>query len=694
MSQGLNLNCRHALLFAVAVSLAGIIIPSEARGFEYLEHSYFSDRACWQAQMELRTLLEERPDDRALRSRYLAMALACPERSPDHYCIDEEKAVTAQINRVGGRAWEQSEHPMTLGDMTALGDHLATFGPIRGLSGGRKPGLMQDVMEWFSDDDPGVGGVLGRVARRSCYNSEDVSWREVEADVDAVAPALLSGTKPAQIPAPLLNPLARGDIEKGPGDPEVRFTISNPHYLDLVLRNHLHFGDEAFDTWLGFHSAAIEIAERPCEATFAMEYRAVQSMADDLPGFEDLDWRAMSDAQLASEGCAMLAERARIRLLQWARHADPRLVEPVTSFLQALQGIDELDDEQRLQVEGELEEILVSLKALIFQGSGLHYLQDGLAGGHVRTIRTRGGLAESRHDHNYDNEEGVSAILRTRAGDFPFVAYGDQFMLGRHRSSPEHCDWQELHEESAHPDDVAACLLRYQRGLVVATSTASLVDWAVGGMMFEPVEADRCASSELESSVCDILPLSPISAVGSLPPRELISTSGLHPGNLPVPPPAFGYESLVTTVAFDVAGSKSQYGLQLTMPTQFDRFAHWLTSYRAALLGSTGSEAGNEVLGEFSYNFHYRISARVMAEAGLGAFAGFRGIGDSLSFMSGLGPNAGLVVLPEGWIKMPLDLSVSFRLPMTFFTSTHGFFSDSFNIEAFWLQLGLGLAFM
>ena len=692
------MRCPTRLLASLFVTIAAVFIPvDDAHSFEYLEHAYISDRACWQAQLELQPLLEARPDDDSLRARYLAMALVCPERSPERYCIDERKTVSSQLSRVGGRPWEKSDHPMTLGDFTALGDHLARFGPIRGLVDDQEPGLTEDVLSWLADDDSGVGGVLGRIARRGCYNSEDVSWTEVETDVEEVTEELLSRGSPSPVPSSLLSPLARSAVNQGPSDPEVRFTISNPHYLDLVLRNHLHFGEEAFDTWLGFHSASIEIAHRSCETTYAIGRRTSRRMADDLPGFDDVDWRNLNDSQLAATGCAMLAEHVRLRLLQWGDHADPRLTAPVQDFLDELRALPEgTDAADTAETLAKLDMVVASLKGLVFQGSGLHYLQDAYAGGHIRTIRTRGGLAESRHDHNFDNEEGVSAVIRTRAGDFPFVAFGDQFLLGRHHVSPENCNWEGLAESNPSPERVTACLLRHQRGLMVATSTASIVDWAVDGLLFEPVEPGRCTASDLESSVCNLLPLAPVKSAGTLPPRDFSVTGGLRPGNLPVPPPPFEYESLVTTVAFDVGGTKAQYGLQFTMLSQFDRYAHWLTSYRAALLATTGSGVGddNKIMTEFSYNFHYRISARVMADTGLGAFAGFRGIGDDLSFMSGITPSAGLTVLPEGWVKIPIDLSVSFRMPMTFFTSTHGFFSDSINIEAFWLQFGLGLAFM
>ena len=683
-----------ALIALVLITVGHI---EESQGFEYLEHSYISDRACWQAQLKLGELLEERPDDDALRARYLAMAIACPEGSPAHYCEDDQKTATAQIGPVSTRLWRRSHHHLTLGDITALGDHLGHPGPIRGLPGAEEPGLTRDFLSWFADKDGSVGGVIGRVVRKACSTNEEVSWSEVETDVDAVTSELFTHGEPQPIPSPFLAPIARHALNEGPGDPEARLTISNPHYLDLVLRNHHHFGAEAFDTWLGFHSASVAIAQRPCDATYAINRRKSRKMAKDLEAFKEVDWKNLSDSQLAATGCDVLAEHTRRRLLSWQESADDVLSAPVNDFLNKLRELPATtDDADTARLRYQLDMVVASLKALVFQGSGLHFLQDGFAGGHVRTLRARGGLAEARHDHNYDNEAGVSAILRTRAGDFPFVAFGDKFLLGRHHVTPEHCDWQQFQTPSMTPKQVGACLLRYQRGLVVATSAASLMDWASGGMLFEPVDPSRCTRSDLESTVCNMLPLMPVSSAGSLPPRAVSEATGVYPGNLPVPPPPFDYQSLVTTVAFDVAGSKSQYGLQLTLLSEFDRFAHWLTSYRAALFASNGVGEDNRISGEFSYNFHYRGAARVIAEAGLGAVGGFQGFGgdEGLTFMAGLAPSTGLVVLPEGWVKIPLELSVSFRLPLTFFTSQHGFFRDSFEIEAFWLQFGLGLAFM
>lgn len=684
------------LIAALGLSL---VAPGEPRAFEYLEHSYLTDRACQQAKERLGPLIEARPDDPDIQARYLALALVCPNRRIDEYCIDQNKAVTAPIEDVGQRPWNASDFPLTLGDVSALNDHVSRLGPIDGLSGAERPGLTRDLLDWFADDEPSVDSTVERVGSQGCTNAENVPWRRVEEDVEAVADGLFETGRPVGIPSELLSPMARSSIIHGTEDPSVRYTMSNPHYLDLVLRNHNHFGEEAFDTWLGYHSASLNIAGRRCEQSWAMGPDATEEIAGELKQFEDIDFDALTDDERAELGCAAVGDHIRRGLLDWAERTEDEPPGPIADFIDRLRGFSEqADPVEIIGLRRDLDRIGAALKSLVFQASGLHYLQDGFAGGHVRTIRTRGGLAEARHDHDYDNEEGLSVVLRTRAGDFPFVAFGDQFLLGDQGFRPDDCDWHQLAAEAGtgaeDPDRVAACLLRYQRGLVVAVSTAGLIDWAVGGMMDDPVDPARCEASDTESAVCDLLPLTPVSTPGALPARNVDETTGLRPGNMPVPPPPFSYESLVTTVGFDIGGSATQYGLQLTMLTEFDRFAHWLTSWRVGIGATNITDDNRQIVGRLSHNFHYRFSARVMFEGGLFGMAGLEGSGDSLSFIGGGGPAVGITALPEGWLKIPLELSTSFRVPMTFFTSGHGFSSDSLGIDGYWFQLGLGLAFM
>jgi hypothetical protein len=57
---------------------------------------------------------------------------------------------------------------------------------------------------------------------------------------------------------------------------------------------------------------------------------------------------------------------------------------------------------------------------------------------------------------------------------------------------------------------------------------------------------------------------------------------------------------------------------------------------------------------------------------------------------AGLGPVVGLSALPEGWIKIPLEVTVSGRLPVTLLDGREG---RGVGLEGWWLELSLGLAF-
>lgn len=699
------------------VVFAWLMCAQPAQGFDYLEHSYFTDRACWQAQTSLLALLEasapdsskqnsstpQTPDDlhasqnyARLRARYLALALVCPERPAVYYCVDERKAVTSHINRLSNEPWTSSSHPITLGDYSALADHVSRLGPVRGLGGARERGLTVDFFRWFARGYGSVGGIAESVGSAACWDTENVDWPQIEQGFTQTLTPVFASATPEAVPAELLNPLRRERSRKGPSDPAGLYSFSNPHYLDLVLRNHHHFGVQAYDTWLGYHTASIAISEDSCAKTFALRASDARRIARNMTGFENVRWSKLDAETLAKTGCAMLGELTRRRLLQWRTRADLRLSQPLAPYFEELArlgsstGRPDALTEARLRKD--LDAVVASLVALVFEGSGIHYLQDGFAGGHIRTIRTRGGLAEARYDHDHDNAEGVAAILRTRSGDYPFVAYGDSHLLNT-SPEPDNCDWQEIARADVSTARVRTCLVRHQRALVVGTSAASLLDWALGGLLFEPVEENRCDEGPVQSAVCSILPITAVRAPGEISPRTALS-NGMHRSTLPIPPPPFGYESLVTLAAFDVSGSNTQYGLQLTILSELDTFANWMTSYRMALFLSPGEGDANRFVGEFSYNFHWRWSARFLLEAGAFGFAGFRGLGEQISFLSGLGPSAGLVALPEGWVKIPLELSISYRFPMRFFTSRHGFFGESFGIEGHWLQFGLGLAFM
>jgi len=172
------------------------------------------------------------------------------------------------------------------------------------------------------------------------------------------------------------------------------------------------------------------------------------------------------------------------------------------------------------------------------------------------------------------------------------------------------------------------------------------------------------------------------------PPHRTVA---LQYGTLPLPPPDYSYQSLSVRVGLEIPDKVTQIGVKLSFLEQLDHPGHWMTSYRFGLHTTLGEAKNNQWVLDGSYQFHYRLSARGMIEAGPFLFGGLRDI-DSPSFFAGVGPSIGMAFLPEGWINMPLELTVTYRLPLIMFSSTNGFFNDDL-IDGHWLQFGLGLAY-
>jgi hypothetical protein len=165
--------------------------------------------------------------------------------------------------------------------------------------------------------------------------------------------------------------------------------------------------------------------------------------------------------------------------------------------------------------------------------------------------------------------------------------------------------------------------------------------------------------------------------------------------NLPVPPPPFSYEVLSSRAGFDVAGRGLRFGLQLALADTLGTFATWLKSYRLGLNADLG-DAGRDRWGlDLGYAFHWRWAARFTLDAGLLASTGWRALGSpgGAVWQVGLSPYAGFSLLPEGWIKAPLEASVSYQLPLTFYDGARGF-PGARLLEGHMLMVSLGLAFM
>ncbi|MCA9548176.1 MAG: hypothetical protein KC613_27420, partial [Myxococcales bacterium] len=440
--------------------LVALAWPGPAAAFVYLEHGYFTDRAC-HAALDRLAALPALGHDVDLTARFLALALICPARPLDTpYCRDGQKQATALMHVLGEPPDEAGESPITAGDLSALGDHISRFGPVRRLPRADRDGLLARMAEWLFLDDDGVGGVVGDVAEEQCLRADTVPWPVVEQDIAA---ALVAGAVPPQDEA-LRRPLAREDAPQGPVDPDGLFSFLNPHYLDMVERNASHFAPAAHGHWGGFHAAANAVVERGCDDALALD--------DD-----DLDELADEAEKSSGGGCRVVADRLVERLDTWRHAAPERWVAPVRLSLRAL-------------TRGQAPVLRQALAGAFFgaalEAAGQHYLQDQFSGGHIRVDRGTLDLQESRYEHNTDGEHGVLAWLVTGAGGRAFVAYGDGRLLGpRAVQGPHACD------ADAAPAVVTDCLVRHQRGLVILASTASFVDWALGNPT-QTAPAARC----------------------------------------------------------------------------------------------------------------------------------------------------------------------------------------------------------
>ncbi len=678
-----------AILLAV-VAMSG---PQSAGAYNYLEHTFFTDRACLETQRRLITRMEQGEASPETIARYLALSLSCPESWDKPYCVDGYKQLESGLNRLEAEPEVSGDLAATLGDFAALPDHLSQNGPVRGLSRVGDTGLTLETWRWLAEDPRDAGGVIGDVSEDACEVDDLVPWERVEHDISTALGKLHENGDLDAVPAELMTPMARAPIPKGPTDPAGVYSFDNPHYLDLVLRNHSHFGSQAYGAWVGYHSAAVSMNQRSCEQIIGFDADQLDDLADDLESFNRLDWDELSSSQRRRSGCAMMRTAVHRRLIEWAARADAELVAPV---VQSIAGLGPAHGASRL----DLDAVVVALSSLVMEGAGIHYLQDGLASGHMRTIRSKEQLDEVRYDHDADNRDGVAALLQTRSGNYPFVAFGDNYLLGPALTDrPLDCDLGEIDPDGVIPAAVSGCLIQHQRGLLVAATQASLLDWALGGTLYdEPEEAaaqtpESCErDDELEAFICRTLPARTTRVTGEDNSAGQV-LSRLHHGSIPVPPPPFGYQALSFNIGLEATGDASQFGLHLTLLDELDRRANWLVSHRTGIRTTFGDADLNQFVADYSYGFHWRWSARFLVDARAEVFTGLRGLDEDVAFFTGLAPHVGVTALPEGWTKLPLELTLSYRLPMVFYGSDGGFFGNGF-IDGHWIMFGLGLAYM
>lgn len=673
---------------------------ADAHAYDYLEHAYFTDDACVRVQKLLAQSLKGKKATDDLMARYIALGMYCPVQWKKPYCKGGYKLMAGHINRLEKPPAKSKDYSVTLGDYAALPDHLSRFGPIRGLPRAGKNGLVERTWEWIGDDPDSAGGVIEDVAEDACETDNLAPWSTIDQDINAYLGRIEKTKQPLRVPEAYLSPMARAAVPKGPSDPAGLYSFDNPHYLDLVLRNHHHFGVQAYSSWLGFHSAAVQIAARTCEDTLALDDDVMEDLADDVPGFEDIDWEELSASSYRTRACGLLKFYMRRHLHHWAKSQPAAMIPPVKKALDRLFA-PTMDPAQLVYQELFLDRIIGAVSALVFEGSGLHFLQDGLASGHMRTIRTRGGLQEVRYDHDEDNREGVVAIFRTRSGSYPFVAFGDTYLLGPALKGRRRCDWTTIAKDKPTKAEITTCLVQHQRGLMAAATMASLLDWALGGTLYGKPQlnptpkvslARKCPGSSLDQFICAHLPTQATMVAGEELP-EGFGNQHVHHGALPVPPPAFSYESLTLRFGMDVAGDALQTKLNVAFLSELDDYANWLTSYRIGIGLTFGQQQREQIFADFGYHFHWRWAARFLIDAGLSTYAGLRNFQqEDISFFGGIAPVVGTTVLPEGWVKMPLEITLSYRVPLTLLTSNEGIPDRIF--EGHWFYVGFGLAFL
>ena len=114
------------------------------------------------------------------------------------------------------------------------------------------------------------------------------------------------------------------------------------------------------------------------------ELPTLAEFADHVAGWEEFDWDNVPQGAIEDPFCRMLGDVLLRKIRRWATIAPREMFAPVGPFVASLTH----DERSRAIVD----EVLVNVLSLVMEGTGIHYLQDGLAGGHMRTIRSREAL--------------------------------------------------------------------------------------------------------------------------------------------------------------------------------------------------------------------------------------------------------------------------------------------------------------
>jgi hypothetical protein len=671
-------------------------LASSSYAFDYLEHLYLTDRVCLHTTLTLERLLtnSNTPADSNLLSRYLALSLFCPQIiDKQSYCKDGEKRAFAQLTQLSAPPEESSEYSLTLGDLASLPDHIGAFGITPKLPRAEKRGLTSMIIEWITSREGGVTGTLYDVAEDACEGGDQVDWKGVNHDIEKAIGSPETMDHLPSLPTRYLDARSRSPLRRGPSDPAALYSFDNPHYLDLVFRNHHHFGEQAYSAWLGFHNVGIDLARSSCESLIYSDSDWLEDLADGWPIYDALDWDSLTIKERQIAGCSLLSQVIDTRLKRWSKSHNPQVINRLNQRYPQLKiALNSPHHKSEL-----IHALVSSILSLVYEGSGLHFLQDSLAGGHMRTIRTRGGLQEARYDHDMDNHDGVIATYQTAVKRHKFIAYGDSYLLGPGpQGSPSQSNPQSTcnppKEKKTNRVHGGRCALEVQRGLISLATMGSLLDWAYGGLMYPHDIQETKTSPHLVKMITYLrktIPTTPPISSGI----ERSLSDHLNQANLPIPPPDFSYQVLSHRFGFDAAGSVPRLGIQLSLLDTLGYFAHWLSSYRFGLYVDIGDEDLNRWSLDAGYIFHFRWAARFTLDLGLSTHMGWRNFDQGINWYTGITPSTGITLLPEGWLKIPLEFTVNYQVPLTFYDQGVGFPGTNL-IDGHYIGIGLGLAFM
>lgn len=552
------------------------------------------------------------------------------------YCKDSYKVKSSYINYFSKKQKLDGEYSLSLGDVTALADHIAHYGPLKNIPRAKNEGLLRYIEDYLGQVDEGADGFIEDVAEDSCELEQPIAWEKLSASIEE------SFKNNLITPTRSFMPVERAPLPKSSSDPAGVYTFDNPQYLDLILNNHHHFGNRSYETWLGYHANAISIKNKTCDEIFPTD--------DDCMSFKESIHKQV------------------LRLIHSIEDKD---------YLVSIR--EELVKDKNLTSQT-LERITTNFISLVFEAGGIHFLQDNFSGGHLRGNRGDMNLEDARYFHDTDSKNGVIAYLQTSHNDLSFLSYGDDFLL----SHSDFSDLSACKSDSKSRSVTSACLLVKQRELILGATAASLLDWAHGGVAY-----DEDCNPKKNPKLCKYLPTSPVSSEPVY--VALKSRKKIRRADLPQSPPDFSYQSLTFQKAFNNSNDILHLGMNLSLLNSLGSEATWLTSYNLSWNYAHAENFGKNSF-EFSYMFHWRWATRFLIGAAPYLELGEQYKDGVRKLYSGLGTKVGFSILPEGWIRLPLEFGVYVKTPLNLYDPEGVKTRTNENSQI--IEVSVGLAFL